>query len=385
MGNPNARPELVFWFDRPPRAGAGAFRYIANNWGNTVFYLCVEPLSAERKSGGWQESDHGKAVLLFISEKKDPHSFVEKFVKDHEDAIFVCNGLRSKTSPFIKKYLLKTSEKRLAFWSERPGVYGNQFKKIQRFLFLKILYQYYALRYKSKIKVFLPLGMSGVKTFEAFGWKSESMFPFMYDPPFLGGIQKEPERKENLLRFLYVGRFARSTKGLDVLLKALEKIVGDNWRIDLVGGYGEYKDYAISWVENRPNAAFLGTWPSSEVSNRASMYDVCIVPSRFDGWNVVVNEAIRAGIGVIASDEAVSHELVEASGAGIVVPAGNIDALKDAIQNVIDNPGLGETWKARARTYAPRISSENVGKYFIEVLDYIFIDPSRPRPSCPWL
>jgi hypothetical protein len=84
LGNPNARPELVFWFDRPPRAGAGAFRYIANNWGNTVFYLCVEPLSAERKSGGWQESDHGKAVVLFISEKKDPHSFVEKFVKDHE-------------------------------------------------------------------------------------------------------------------------------------------------------------------------------------------------------------------------------------------------------------------------------------------------------------
>jgi glycosyltransferase involved in cell wall biosynthesis len=143
-------------------------------------------------------------------------------------------------------YLLKTKGKKIVFWSERPGIYGNMLKKIQKMLFLSALHRYYALKYQNKIKVFLPLGTLGVKTFKNYGWKKEILFPFMYDPPYSGEMQKTTKKTENVLRLLYVGRFARSTKGLDVLLKALEKIAGDNWRIDLVGGYGEYKDYTIS-------------------------------------------------------------------------------------------------------------------------------------------
>jgi glycosyltransferase involved in cell wall biosynthesis len=381
-----AKPELVFWFDAPPRAGSGVFRYVAQAWGSKVYYMCVDSLSKERRIGGWEDCDHGDAVVTILGEKPDPTHFVKKFVYEHPHAIHVCNGFRSHTERFFKNILFHIRDARIAMWSERPGVYGSPMKKIIKKLGIPVLYRYYALRYNTKIQVFLPLGTIGVKTFARFGWSPSILFPFMYDPQIIEGLPKSsPRVPREPLRLLYVGRFGRSTKGVDVLIHATDRLVGGNWHLDMVGGYGDLKDFTIAWAAKHPNVSFLGTWPSNEICQRITHYDLCIVPSRFDGWNVVVNEAIHAGVGVIASDEAVSSELVKASGAGVVVSAGDVGALRKAIQHVIDAPALADSWKEKARAYSPRIASESVGRYFMDILEYTFLEPSRPRPECPWL
>lgn len=187
------------------------------------------------------------------------------------------------------------------------------------------------------------------------------------------------------LRLVYIGRFVRSTKGIDVLIDAMEGIIGDNWRLDLVGGYGEFKDSTIVWAEKHPNVNFLGTWPPDKISKCIAQYDVCVVPSRYDGWNVVTDEVINAGVDVIITDAAASDELIEASGAGIVVAADDVNALRKAIQFIIDNPEVADPWKEKAKEYLPKISSESVGNYLIEVLEYTFLNETRLRPVCSWL
>ncbi len=99
----------------------------------------------------------------------------------------------------------------------------------------------------------------------------------------------------------------------------------------------------------------------------------------------MVNEAIHCAVGVIATTESVSSELIQASGAGIVIPAGNAVALQVAMQSVIDNPALSESWRHKAIQYSSRISSASVGNYFIDILEYIFLEANKPRPVCPWL
>jgi glycosyltransferase involved in cell wall biosynthesis len=380
------KPDLVFWFDAPPRAGAGVFRNVAQEWGANVHYLCAAPLRAERRDGGWKDCDHGKAVISNLAAESDPDRFVRDFVQKHRDAIFVCNGFRGLTARYIKKWLFPVHGAKIALWSERPGVYGSRMKRILRILGLPLLHRYYALRYSRKIKLLLPLGTIGSETFANFGWRKEIIFPFMYDPQVNADLAVTPVTKTaGPLKILYIGRFTKSTKGIDVLIEAVDGLKGNKWKLELVGGYGDFKDFTISWAKKNPNVLFGGTWPSSEVCKRITQFDVCLVPSRFDGWNVVTNEALRAGVGVIISDAAASDDLVKASGAGIVVPAGNVVALRTAIQRVIDNPSLADSWKEKARAYSHKITSESVGRYFMDVLEYTFLDPTRPRPQCPWL
>ena len=54
--------EIIFWFDSPPKVGKGAFNYVANNWGNSVYYVFNNDFRQERKNNNWQaQQGNGKA------------------------------------------------------------------------------------------------------------------------------------------------------------------------------------------------------------------------------------------------------------------------------------------------------------------------------------
>ncbi len=253
------------------------FRYISQQWNSNVHYICVSHLSPDRRNAGWKDCDHGKALVTILSDKPEPITFLKTFIDNHSNSIHVINGFRSLASPYIKKYLLPVPNVKIASWSERPNVSGNVIQKLIRHIGAHVVYRYYSLKYLSKISVYLPLGVLGIKDFKKYGFNSQTMFPFMYNPivpPNLLICSKNNTYQG--LRFLYVGRFSKRTKGLDILIDAVNNLHGKNWEVHLVGGYGDFKDYTISWAKNHPNVSFLGTWPSSEICERMSKYDVVL-------------------------------------------------------------------------------------------------------------
>lgn len=383
--NYNKRPPLVFWFDAPPRAGAGSFKYVTENWGNDVYYFCFSQLRIERRTGGWQEANHGKARVIILDKLTNPDLYLTKFFNRNSEAIHVFNGFRSKTSKYLIKYINIIKNPKIIVWSERPGVYGNKLEIFLKKFYHPLIYNYYYYKYSKQISALMPLGKLGVEVFSKFGWKKSLMFPFMYDPPEQKGVKTSNNwNKSETVKFLYVGRFARSTKGIDILIKSFTNLDKSNYKLNLVGGYGEFKDKTIEWAENTKNVEFIGTWPSDKVTENISDYDVVVVPSRFDGWNVVINEALRANVGVIASNETVSHELITASKAGAVVRAGDVDELRTVIESVLNKPEIVNIWKDRAKEYSVKIQSDVVGAYLIDVLDHVFIMNHNEKPSSPW-
>lgn len=383
--NKNTRPELVFWLDAPPRSVAGALCYTAREWGNKVYYICVRPLAEERKAMGWEEHDYGDAILTILSEQADPDRYIKDFVQEHRNAIHVCNGFRSLAAPFVKRWLFSIPDVKIAEWSERPGVYENVKEKLIKWLLISLLYRYYTFRYRSFVKAYLPIGMLSLEAFAQYGWKREALFPFIYDTHISDKLLEPYHRdKTGPLRFLYVGQFTWR-KGVDLLVRAFDKKLKGNWHLSLAGGNGEYEQNIVDWASKHSNISYMGVWPSNEVVQRVSEYDVCLVPSRFDGWGLFTNEAIHAGVGVIVTDTTASNDLVKASGAGMVIPSGDEISLRNSIQYVLNNPCQVEVWKEKAREYAPRITSASIGRYLVDVLDYTFIDNFKPRPKCPWL
>ena len=115
-----------------------------------------------------------------------------------------------------------------------------------------------------------------------------------------------------------------------------------------------------------------------------SAHDLCVVPSRYDGWGMATSEALQAGVPVLVSDASGSRDIIRASGAGVVFPSGNVHVLNSLLAQRLDNPGVIPEEKRRARAYAPKISPGNVGRYLAESFEHAFLG-RMPRPQADWL
>lgn len=379
------RAEIIFWFRTPPKVSKGAFNFVTKAWGNKVIYIINNDFSEDRKKTNWNDGDLGEAEVIMLSDSNNEEKVIAQIFKDYPNAIHVVSAFTNIIQKKIRKYILKPGIKLVVF-SERPDIMGNTIERFFRTIYFQFKYRYLRSIFDPYVQAFLPLGGLGVSTYETYGWQREKMFPFMYNPI----IHKNKNcsniktAKDGALRFLYVGRFYYKTKGLDILMNAVTHLEG-KWHLDLVGGYGKNKDEVIAWAEKQPNVQYLGSWQSQDVCTNMMQYDVIIVPSNYDGWNLLPNEAIYAGIATIVTNEAVSDEIITTSGAGVVIPAHNSKAMAQAMQQAINDHELVEKWKENSKIFAIKISPQTVGRYFIDIMDYTFYNNGQERPKCPWL
>lgn len=373
--------DIYFWFDSPPKVGKGAFNFVANNWPCQVHYVFNNDFRFERKAAHWDDGDFGKADIIALYEKDDENHIIDSIFKKSPSAIHIVNGLTSLITQKIRRYI-QSPNTNLIFLSERPVTLGSFCERIGRTLYFH--YKYYKLycRYRQSVKAFLPLGDLGVRVFSQYGWPKHLMYPFMYNPPLKDRSASSNKTPHITIRFLYAGRFYYRTKGVDVLMKACAFLKGA-WSLDLVGGYGKDADKVLKWAEVTDNVTYVGRWDSLQVVEKMQGYDVVVIPTRYDGWNLLVNEAIHAGIGVISTDESVSHEIIEPNNVGVVVKANCPRKLANAMQYAIDHPDVVSSWKQNTVHTVKSISTHIVGQYLIDIINYS-IYHEGDNPNCPW-
>lgn len=375
------KDNIYFWFDSPPKVGKGAFNHIANCWPNQVYFVFNNDFRDERKAAGWNDGNFGKANIISLFNEADSDNVVANIFLHDPDAIHFVNGLTTNIMHRIKKYL-PLINKKIFVMSERPDFVGGYFEKIARVIYFHLKYRFLYYRFSQYVAALLPLGKMGVNTFRKYGWEKEKMYPFMYNP-LLPILEPNPNIKvKRELKFLYIGRFYYKTKGVDILMKATQYLKGD-WSLDMVGGYGANAEEVIEWASKTPNVHYQGIWDSNSIVQKMRDYDVVCVPTKYDGWNLLINESIHAGIGIISTDEAVSHEVIEKSQSGLVVKAGNIKAFAKAMQYAIDNHDIVEQWKLKAIEGIHLISSDAVGQYLYDIINYEMYHEGN-RPICPW-
>lgn len=371
--------DILFWLDTVPVCCKGVFDAIAAQWEGKAYYICNQSLDANRKKITMDSIAGSNAQLISLSEQQDKDKFVQEILKMHKNDIHIFNGYKSSTTPYMECLLKMYPGAKTVVWAERPH---PKWKTV----FPGSLYHtYYAMRFRKKVTALLPLGKSGVLQYERYGWPKDKLFPFLYLPVMNETIVPGDNDADKQVRFVYLGRFSAHYKGTDVLMEAIKYLKHSNYSLEMVGGYGDLKEKTMAWIGKEPNVSFGGTWPISEACDRLSQYDVCIVPSKFEGWNVTVNEALMAGIGCITTVGAASDEMVTASGAGSVVRAKDPKALAKAMDMVMENPSLAIDWKRKAYAYRPHMTAKVCADYFIEIMQYLFSkNGNAERPVAPW-
>lgn len=150
------------------------------------------------------------------------------------------------------------------------------------------------------------------------------------------------------LRLLYVGGLSQR-KGLSYLCQAV-RAFGNRVSVTIIG-----LGSAASLVrEELPNAVFLGSLPHSDVLEQMREHDVLLFPSLFEGFGLVVTEAMSQGMVVISTDRTGLPDISN-DDCAICVPAADADAIQAAIDMLLSAPDkvrlLGTEALARAASY----------------------------------
>lgn len=113
-------------------------------------------------------------------------------------------------------------------------------------------------------------------------------------------------------RFLAVGRFSRRHKGFDLLIEAFSLFAKENseWTLDIVGEGPEeelYRQMIDRYALNERITLHPFTKNIQEFYSRASVY---VLSSRWEGFGLVIVEAMAHGLPVISSDLPSSKEIL---------------------------------------------------------------------------
>jgi glycosyltransferase involved in cell wall biosynthesis len=167
-----------------------------------------------------------------------------------------------------------------------------------------------------------------------------------HDPGLLTKLPAEPF-------ILFVGAF-RPNKGVDVLLRAYEQL--DAPPALVLVGTRERDTPSIPagvvTLDGLPHRAVLSAWERSLFG---------VMPSRWpEPFGSVVHEAMSRGRAVIGTRPGGHGDMIEDGETGLLVPSGDVPALRQAMQRLIDDPAYRDRLGARAAERAHDFTAERV-------------------------
>ena len=94
---------------------------------------------------------------------------------------------------------------------------------------------------------------------------------------------------------------------------------------------------------------------------------VLVLPSRWEGFGLVIIEAMSNMLPVIASNVGGIPEIIENGRDGILVPPEDSETLAQAINDLLENKGLRE--KLSQAAYKKVKKEFSIKKYSVQILD----------------
>lgn len=280
---------------------------------------------------------------------------IRRLLKTSDADLFVIVGYIGLTNQIAMRTLSRR-KRRWAFWGEVPGLYSRG-------------------RLGSAIRTLLqrPLrdavGIAGVGTRAVASYRDmvpadgggEPVFaniPYTCDTAPYAAASANRQRSEGV-RFLYCGQMV-DRKGVDLLCQAFAGLVDQGLQVELsMVGRGPMDGQLRSMLpaDAAARVHFHGFQKVDGLPGLFAQSDVFVMPSRYDGWAVVVNQAVASGMPVIATDAVgAAHDLVVPGHNGFRVAADSVSALSDAMRSMAEHPEQIESMGRASSAMAQKIA-----------------------------
>jgi glycosyltransferase involved in cell wall biosynthesis len=286
---------------------------------------------------------------------------VSKHPRLADHRFVVLNSLMSSLSQW--KLRFPDKRQRLLFWAEPLRTQSASLRAaVQNILTSPI----------RNVDAIIAMGSRAVESYQN-RWPTIPTFnipyhcdltPFFDHPATFSDVADE-------VRFLFCGQII-ARKGVDVLLRAFDAIVQKGYpaRLVLVGRRAEL-DQMLSGFSSgtRQRISYEGFFDPKRLSEIYSQVHVFVLPSRYDGWGVVVNQALGAGLPIICTDEVgAGYDLLRPGMNGYRVRTGDAEELGRSMEELIQNRERMSEFGAASRKLAEEFTPEKGAAKWSKVL-----------------
>jgi len=273
----------------------------------------------------------------------------------------------------IIKVLTATKNKKLLFQSECPS------KVSMKWLLGSIIFR---LIVNQKKIILLGIGEDIRKHWEKIGVLGDLIFPWGY---FIDKNINSKKEKKLTSDIIFVGQLIHR-KGIDILLKAFSVVSGKISNNLILVGVGHDKFNILDLINQlklQDRVKVLGSVPSKIIQEKIADASLLILPSRYDGWGVVTNEAILNNTPIIISDKCGSKELVEKFNAGYIFRSEDHQDLANKIFLILSNFEKWNYFRENCKKYSGLINTNSASEYLINIIKYSEGKFDK-RPAPPW-
>ena len=356
----------------------------------SIVHVVAMVQSDVRAKQGWSSIDLAGLEVIHFKQKNWLKQGLS-ILRQYPAAIHVFGGFWADKR-FLPLYIyaafrgIKISIMNESYSTEAVGYLTNEALIVSRLkvMLRPVLYRSIAVLLqilsRSNHTSILALSARAAEQFIQAGFAKEQVFPFGYFVPRLTGVAQNKRGSYTGTKLIFVGSLLKR-KGIDVAVAAVEGLQKSGVKVQLdIYGHGNPDEY----VANDSCCIFYkGTIPFGQTQAVVAQYDALLLPSRHDGWGVVVNEALLQGVPVIVSDHVGAMCLVEGSGGGIIFPSGNVRALGEAISQFAQDDALRQLLVRKVAEIGDHLLPENAARYMMTVFDYFFFNRGA-RPEVVW-
>ncbi|WP_273824776.1 glycosyltransferase family 4 protein [Pseudomonas asplenii] len=364
------KPLIVTW--QPVLTDHQAFTYeeLSRQAETPVLAYVLTMEDATRRAQGWRDTQVESIERRLIPER-GAFSYCYRKMRGHRHDVHLLGS--AFQGPKMLYCLLLAMFFRVEFYivSEpyspiAQGYFsdGGLTRQKLKAMLRPLLYKLYMQLLKRNLSGVFSISSKALQQYSDSGLQKSKLFPFGYFVPTVEKTFSASSAKDHGssdLRVVFVGALI-ARKGLDLLIEALAR---SKLSVTLdVYGPGDPSTFAFD--DNR--IRYCGTIPFGDTQSVVSAYDLLVLPSRYDGWGVVVNEALCAGVPVLCSDQVGARAPVEKFGAGAVFDSSDPRALERMLGGLCSEPERLIAMRAATRAAAAAIQPAVAAGYMLAVL-----------------
>ena len=336
---------------------------------------------AARKAQGWTEAEAG--ALDVHSLEHGGWSAVRQVLRERASSIHVFG------SPFDQPRFMAALF--LALWmkldvyliaepySPVSAGYLHDRRRAAGWLKSKLrpaIYRAYGLLLRGRLRGLFAISPLAVSQYRAIGIPASRVHPFGYFVPVAAPAPTFEPMRGGRCRAVFVGALIER-KGVEELAAAAVRLRNAGVPLDLhVYGAGNPAAFHLEAA----GILYAGMIPFGQAQAVIAQYDFLVLPSRYDGWGVVVNEAILAGVPVLCSDRVGAGAFVRRWDCGMTCAAESVDALADGLTEMARQPARRQRMREACLRVRERLDPAVAGRYMAEVMRSGGMGAAPPNP-----
>lgn len=370
---------LTIWMNTPTFYQADLYRVLATLKGVDVEVIFARKLSHDRLQLGWQNDLSGYRYRFLNRHGRIVDATRLAWLQ--RNRVHIVNGIWGEIPFTAALFIMALAGSSYMIYSEAPD------PTLSRSPAKRLLRKALGQAVVRKASGFLPISHFATQFYTSLGGKKEIIYPFGYFRSQARAESSTWHRNKNRVEIIFIGQLIHR-KGIDLLLRAVTPLVSKHPTLFLsIIGRGELmaelKEQAAR-LGIAERILFEGSLPSSQIPTRLAKADLLVLPSRWDGWGIVVNEALSVGVPVLVSDQCGASELVHHGTNGYIFRSENVEDLRLCLNSFLDNEDEWHLLRTQARRMGERISTNRVAYYLVACLQHM-MGVLDVRPSPPWV